>query len=156
MKSFLSEKKASEQKTERTLFTTEATQQKEHTTHNLYIFIRCHFGPLLVLESCIGVRTLQVSIAVRCFVVFCLLHISLPMATVFCECGAEITSDGIRDCQCVQSGGAVRTRLSRASTSMEEGADHSMAADFTNLSEADKAKFKQDNHDKLGPHLKWP
>ena len=34
--------------TETTLFTTEATQQKEHTTHNLYIFIRCHFGPLLL------------------------------------------------------------------------------------------------------------
>ena len=33
--------------TETTLFRTEATQQKEHTTHNLYIFIRCHFGPLL-------------------------------------------------------------------------------------------------------------
>ena len=33
--------------TETTLFRTEATQQKEHTTHNLYIFIRCYFGPLL-------------------------------------------------------------------------------------------------------------
>jgi len=42
MKSFLSEKKPVK-KTERTLFTTEATQQKEHTTHNLYICIRCHF-----------------------------------------------------------------------------------------------------------------
>ena len=30
-----------------TLFTTEATQQKEHTTHNFYISIRCHFGPLM-------------------------------------------------------------------------------------------------------------
>ena len=38
------EKKASEKETETTLFTTEATQQKEHTTHNLYICIRCHFG----------------------------------------------------------------------------------------------------------------
>ena len=56
--------------TETTLFRTEATQQKEHATHNLYIFIRCHFGQLLVFASCIGVRTLHVTIAARCLVGF--------------------------------------------------------------------------------------
>ena len=55
------------EETETTLFRTEATQQKEHTTHNLYIFIRCHFGPLLFAlvfapPSCIGVRTLHLSL----------------------------------------------------------------------------------------------
>ena len=40
-------KKPVKKETETTFFTTEATQQKEHTTHNFYIFIRCHFGPLL-------------------------------------------------------------------------------------------------------------
>ena len=49
---------------------TEATIQTEHTTHKHYIFIRCHFGPMLVFPSWIGVRTFHVSIAVRCFVVF--------------------------------------------------------------------------------------
>ena len=52
---------------ETTLVTTEATQQKKHTTHNLYIFIRCHFGtsllalvfaPYIFPPSSIGVRTL--------------------------------------------------------------------------------------------------
>ena len=76
------------------------------------------------------------------------------MAKMFCECGAEKTSDGIKDCKCVQSDGAFRTRLSRALTSMKEGADNSIAADFTKLSEQDIAKFKQEHHDKLGPNLK--
>ena len=52
--------------TETTLFTTEATQQKQHTTQNHSILIRCHFGPLLVFATCIGVRTLHVTVAVRC------------------------------------------------------------------------------------------
>ena len=30
---------------------TEATIQTEHTTHKHYIFIRCHFGPMLVFPS---------------------------------------------------------------------------------------------------------
>ena len=41
------EKPPVKKEAETTLVTTEATQQKKHTTHNLYIFIRCHFGPLL-------------------------------------------------------------------------------------------------------------
>ena len=40
-------KKPAKKEAETTLVTTEATQQKKHTTHNLYIFIRCHFGPSL-------------------------------------------------------------------------------------------------------------
>ena len=38
-------------KTETTLYRTEVTQQKQDTTHNSYIFIRCHFGPLLVFAT---------------------------------------------------------------------------------------------------------
>ena len=142
--------------TETTLFTTEATQQNEHTTHNLYVSIRCHFGKLLVLASCIGARTLQVSIAVRCFVVFCLLHISLPIAKMFCGCGARIHVIGIEEgkCSVCQGDGAFRTRLSRALAAMKEGADHSIAVDFTNLSEEDRANFRKEHHDKLGADLK--
>ena len=55
-------------KTETTLFTTEATQQKQHTTQNHSILIRCHFGPLLVFATCIGVRTLHVTVAVGRFI----------------------------------------------------------------------------------------
>ena len=43
--------KPMKKETETTLFTTEATQQKQHTTHiyiyTYYILICCHFGPLL-------------------------------------------------------------------------------------------------------------
>ena len=77
------------------------------------------------------------------------------MAMVFCDgCGAEKTSDGIKDCKCVLSDGAFRTRLSRALTSMKEGADHAIAAEFNKLSEKDRALFKQEHHDKLGANLK--
>ena len=51
-------------------------------------------------------------------------------------------------------GGAFRTRLSRALAAMKEGADHSIAVDFTNLSEEDRANFRKEHHDKLGADLK--
>ena len=53
--------------------------------------------------------------------------------------------------------GAFRTRLSRALTAMREGADQSdqsIAVDFSNLKPAEKAKFMQEHHEKVGPHLK--
>ena len=37
---------------------------------------------------------------------------------------------------------------------MKKGEDHSVVVEFYNLRPADRAKFNQDNHDKLGPQLK--
>ena len=37
---------------------------------------------------------------------------------------------------------------------MKKGEDHSVVVEFLNLRPADRAKFNQDNHDKLGPQLK--
>ena len=72
---------------------------------------------------------------------------------MFCgTCGEKVRAEG--NCTKCNGGTAFRVRLSRALTAMKEGGDQSIAVDFTNLSDADRAKFKQDNHDKLGPHLK--
>ena len=75
---------------------------------------------------------------------------------MFCGCGAKITCDGIKEGKCsfCQGDGAFRTRLSRALASMKEGRDHSIAVDFTSLSEEDKANFKKEHHDKMGARLK--
>ena len=53
-------KKPAKKETETTLFTTEATQQKQHTTQTHSILIRRHFGPLLVFAPCSCIRTLVV------------------------------------------------------------------------------------------------
>ena len=73
-------KKPVKKETETTLFRPETTQQKQHTTHNYSIYssvaisVHCclHWCSHLtsIQPSCIGVRTLQVSIAARCLVVF--------------------------------------------------------------------------------------
>ena len=99
---------------------TEATKKKQHTQH--IIFISCHplsFRSIAVCicvrtailhrcshlafipPSCIGVRTLQVSIAARCFDVFCLLYISLHNgedALRMREADPPLHKSGIEDC----------------------------------------------------------
>ena len=66
-------RKPVKKETETTLFTTEATQQKEHTTHNLYI----HPLPFRSIGVCIGVRTLHrsrhlASVLAPCIFLVCL------------------------------------------------------------------------------------
>ena len=68
--------KPMKQEAETTLFTTEATQQKQHTTHNYSIYASLAISVHCCLHrcshltfippSCIGVRTFHFSIAVRC------------------------------------------------------------------------------------------
>ena len=146
-------------KTETTLYRTEVTQQKQDTTHNSYIFIRCHFGPLLVFASCIGVRTLHVTIAVRCLPVFvsapslCSSLLTMPKRFQCAVCGEDIfKGDQCMSWRC--AGSKFRVRMHRALNEFKNGTDPSIVTDFNNLSAEDKEKFKRANHSTLGPHLK--
>ena len=72
---------------------------------------------------------------------------------MFCgNCGEKVLKEG--KCSKCKGDGAFRTRLYRALSAMKEGDDQSIAVSFTNLSDTEKAKFKQEHHDKLGPQLK--
>ena len=155
-------------KTETTLFTTETTQQKQHTTQNHSILIRCHFGPLLVFATCIGVRTLHVTVAVRCSAVL-FFNINRPIRsslltmtdTVACTVCKEViqrrevlrgrclSCQGTASC----SDGTFRVRLTRALKSLKDGSDPSIVDNFHSLSPAEKTNFKRLHHDKLGNHL---
>ena len=154
--------------TETTLFTTEATPQKQHTTQTHSILIRCHFGPLLVFATCIGVRTLHVTVAVRCSAVL-FFNINRPIRsslltmtdTVVCTVCKEVVQrrevargkclscQGTASC----SDGTFRVRLTRALKSLKDGNDPSIVDNFSSLSSAEKTNFKRLHHDKLGNHL---
>ena len=72
---------------------------------------------------------------------------------MFCgSCGEKVLKEG--KCSKCKGDGAFRTRLYRALSAMKEGGDQSIAVSFTNLSDKEKAKFKQEHHETLGAHLK--
>ena len=64
--------KPMKKETETTLFTTEATQQKQHTTHIYISYI--HPLPFRPIAVCIGVRTVHPSLN------FCFVHVEFDIA----------------------------------------------------------------------------
>ena len=90
-----------------TIHNRSSTTERAHNTKFVYI----HPLPFRSIAVGIGVRTLQVSIAARRFVVCCLLYISLPMANLFCaSCGEAAPMEGCSKC----NRGDFSTRLSKA------------------------------------------